>query len=96
MNKSFAQTRLPIESSIFGDYIQRGTPPQQHGTNEERCVSENVLKTLERARDVNSFRNVNLHEALGGRMRGEAAGIKVEDEIKWLTLIQNTSKKYNY
>ena len=33
------------------------------------------------------------HEALNGKTPIEAAGIKVEGENKWLTLIQNASKK---
>jgi transposase InsO family protein len=33
------------------------------------------------------------HEALGGKTPAEACGIKVEGENKWLTLIQNASKK---
>jgi hypothetical protein len=35
---------------------------------------------------------VRPHEALNGRTPSEAAGIKVEGENKWLTLIQNASK----
>jgi hypothetical protein len=33
------------------------------------------------------------HEALNGRTPSEAAGIRVEEENKWLTLIQNASRK---
>jgi putative transposase len=33
------------------------------------------------------------HEALNGKTPAEACGIKVEGENKWLTLIQNASKK---
>jgi transposase InsO family protein len=36
---------------------------------------------------------VRSHEALDGRTPAEAAGIKVESENKWLTLIQNASKR---
>ena len=35
---------------------------------------------------------VRPHEALNGRTPSEAAGIKVEGENKWTTLIQNASK----
>lgn len=35
------------------------------------------------------------HEALEGRTPSEACGIKVEGKNKWLTLIQNASKKSN-
>jgi transposase-like protein len=34
------------------------------------------------------------HEALNGKTPSEAAGIKVEGKDKWLTLIQNASRKY--
>jgi hypothetical protein len=33
------------------------------------------------------------HEALDGRTPADLAGIRVEGENKWLTLIQNASKK---
>lgn len=33
------------------------------------------------------------HEGLEGKTPTEACGIKVEGENKWLTLIQNASKK---
>lgn len=36
---------------------------------------------------------VRPHEALDGRTPAEAAGIKVEGENKWLTLIQNASDR---
>jgi transposase-like protein len=36
---------------------------------------------------------VKPHEGLQGRTPAEAAGIKVEGEDKWLTLIQNAAKK---
>jgi hypothetical protein len=32
------------------------------------------------------------HEALNGQTPGQAAGIKVDGENKWLTLIQNGAK----
>jgi len=33
------------------------------------------------------------HEALGNKTPAEACGIKVEGQNKWLTLIQNASKR---
>jgi hypothetical protein len=33
------------------------------------------------------------HEALNGRTPAEACGIEVQGENKWLTLIQNASRK---
>jgi hypothetical protein len=35
---------------------------------------------------------VRPHEALNGRTPSEAAGIKIEGENKWLTLIENASR----
>lgn len=34
------------------------------------------------------------HEALDSKTPAEVAGIKVEGENRWLTLIQNASKQY--
>jgi hypothetical protein len=36
---------------------------------------------------------VRPHEALKGKTPSEVAGIKVKGENKWLTLIQNASRK---
>jgi hypothetical protein len=36
---------------------------------------------------------VRPHEALNGKTPSEAAGIKVEGENKWITLIQNAAHK---
>ena len=36
---------------------------------------------------------VRPHEALEGKTSGEAAGIKVEAKNKWVTIIQNASKR---
>lgn len=33
------------------------------------------------------------HEALGGKTPSEACGIKIEGQNKWITIIQNASKK---
>jgi len=38
---------------------------------------------------------VRPHEALNGKTPADLAGIKVERENKWLTLIQNASKRWN-
>ncbi len=38
---------------------------------------------------------VRPHETLEGKTPAEACGIKVEGENKWLTLIQNASRKQN-
>jgi hypothetical protein len=36
---------------------------------------------------------VRPHEPLDGKTPAEAAGIRIEGENKWLTLIQNASRK---
>jgi putative transposase len=35
---------------------------------------------------------VKPHESLGGRTPSEAAGVKVEGENKWITLLQNAKR----
>ena len=60
---------------------------------------ERVMRTLEKAdtpilTGMQIFHNyVRPHDALDGRTPSEAAGIKVEGENKWLTLIQNAKKQ---
>ena len=67
--------------------------------NGELRQREKVMRTLERTdtpilTGMQIYHNyVRPHEALDGRTPSEAAGITVEGEDKWLTLIQNASKK---
>jgi len=67
--------------------------------NGELRQREKVMRTLERAdtpilTGMQIYHNyVRPHEALDGRTPSEAAGIKVEGENRWLTLIQNASTK---
>jgi hypothetical protein len=59
---------------------------------------EKVMRGLKREdtpilKGYQLFHNyIRPHEGLGGRTPSEMAGIKVEGENKWLTLIQNASK----
>jgi hypothetical protein len=59
---------------------------------------ERVMRTLETTdtptlTDMQIYHNyVRPHEALKGRTPSEVAGIKVEGENKWLTLIQKASR----
>lgn len=60
---------------------------------------ERVMRTLEKADSpilagIQIFHNyVRPHMALDGKTPAEVAGITVEGENKWLTLIQNASRK---
>ena len=60
---------------------------------------ERVMRTLEKPNspileDYQIYHNyVRPHMALNGRAPAEAAGIQVKGMDKWLTLIQNASKK---
>jgi len=63
---------------------------------------EKVMRTLERP-DTSILAGMQLyhnyirpHEALKGKTPSEAAGIKVEGENKWLTIIQNAARKKDY
>jgi hypothetical protein len=62
---------------------------------------ERVMRTLEKPDSpilagYQLFHNyLRPHIALEGRTPAEAAGIQVEGENKWLTLIQNASRNRN-
>jgi len=62
-------------------------------------VTENTFRTLKKAgspvlrgMEIND-NNVRPYEALKGRTPIEPAGIRVEGENKWMTLIQNASQE---
>jgi hypothetical protein len=66
--------------------------------NGELRDRERCMRTLEKTDTpilvgMQIYHNyVRPHEALDGKTPAEAAGIKIEGENKWLTLIQNATK----
>jgi hypothetical protein len=67
--------------------------------NGELRDRERVRRTLEKT-DATILSGMQIfhdyirpHEALRGKAPAKVAGIKVESENKWLTLIQNVAKK---
>lgn len=66
--------------------------------NGELRQREKVMRTLERPdtsilTGMQLFHNyIRPHEALKGKTPASAAGIEVEGENKWLTIIQNASE----
>jgi hypothetical protein len=79
---------------MFGE-VHNNKMERMNGEIRDR---ERVMRTLEKAdtpilTGMQIFHNyVRPHDALDGRTPSEAAGIKVEGENKWLTLIQNARK----
>jgi len=55
-----------------------------------RSHSNTCPNRLPNPRSINYVRP---HEALKGKTPSEVAGIKVEGENKWITIIQNASRK---
>ena len=66
--------------------------------NGELRQREKVMRTLERTDTpildgMQIYHNyIRPHEALDGKTPSEAAGIEVQGENKWITLIQNASQ----
>ncbi len=82
---------------LAGDYNNN----KMERMNGEIRDRERVMRTLEKAdtailSGMQLYHNyIRPHEALKGKTPSEAAGIKVEGENKWLTLIQNARKHGN-
>ena len=73
---------------------------QQNGAHERR--NQRQRKVMRGLKTKNTpillgyqiFHNyIRTHEGLEGKTASEACGLKVEGKNKWLTLIQNASKK---
>jgi len=68
--------------------------------NGELRQREKVMRTLKKP-DTEILSGMQIchnyirpHEALNGKTPAEAAGITVEGQDKWLTLIQNAKRRY--
>jgi len=101
--KEFYTQRLETRTEHIRDIRMDGTV---HNNKMERMNGEirdreRVMRTLEKTDSpllsgMQIFHNyVRPHDALNGKTPSEAAGIKVEGENKWMTLIQNASKRKN-
>jgi hypothetical protein len=100
--KEFYTNRLETRTEHIRDIRMNG---EIHNNKMERMNGElrdgeRVMRTLEKTdtpilTGMQIFHNyIRPHEALKGKTPSEVAGIKVEGENKWLTLIQNASKKH--
>ncbi len=99
--KEFYTKKLETRTEHIRDITFDGV---RHNNKMERMNGElrdreRCMRTLEKAdtpilTGMQIYHNyVRPHEALEGKTPSEAAGIKVEGENKWLTLIQNASRK---
>jgi hypothetical protein len=99
--KEFYTNRLETRTEHIRDIRMDGTV---HNNKMERMNGEirdreRVMRTLEKSNTpiltgMQIFHNyIRPHEALKGRTPAEVAGIKVEGGNKWLTFIQNASRK---
>ena len=98
--KEFYSKRNPQSVHVgdirFGGQVHNNKMERMNGEVRDR---EKVMRGLKRMdtpilKGVQIYHNfIKPHEGLQGRTPAEAAGIKVEGDNKWLTLIQNASKK---
>jgi hypothetical protein len=100
-NREFRTTRLETRTEhirhirLAGDFNNN----KMERMNGEIRDRERVMRTLEKPdspilEGYEIFHNyIRPHMALEGKTPAEVAGIKVEGQNKWLTLIQNASKQ---
>jgi hypothetical protein len=99
--KEFYTNRLEtrtehIHDIRFDGAVHNNKMERMNGELRDR---ERVMRTLEKPNTpiltgMQIYHNyVRPHEALSGKTPSEAAGIAVKGENKWLTLIQNASKR---
>jgi len=100
-NQEFHTSRLDTRTEhihhirLQGDFNNN----KMERMNGEIRDRERVMRTLEKAdtpilSGIQIFHNyIRPHQALQGKTPAEVAGIKVNGENKWLTIIQNASRK---
>ena len=85
-----------IQDIQFDGQVHNNKMERMNGEIRDR---ERVMRTLEKAdspilEGYEIFHNyIRPHQALNGKTPAEVAGIKIEGENKWLTIIQNASRK---
>ncbi|MGA3110295.1 MAG: hypothetical protein ABSD99_12735 [Candidatus Bathyarchaeia archaeon] len=99
--QEFYTNRLETRTEHIRDIRMDGTVHnnKMERMNGELRDRERCMRTLEKSdtpilSGMQIYHNyIRPHMALDGKTPAEAAGIKIEGENKWLTLIQNASKK---
>ena len=99
--KSFGHLKMPRTEHVrhiklSGD-MQNNKMERMNGEIRDREKTMRGLKINETPilQGYQLFHNyIRPHEALDGKTPSEACGITIEGKNKWVTLIQNASKKY--
>ena len=78
-----------FDGAVYNDKIEKMNGEVRDW--KRRCVKLMDAPILKATRIYHTF--IKPHEGLNGKTPDEAAGIKVEGDDKWLTLIQNSSKR---
>ena len=99
--KEFYTQRLETRTEHVRDIRMDGTVHnnKMETMNGEIRDRERVMRTLEKVDTpilpgIQIYHNfIRPHQALKGKTPAEVAGIKIEGDNKWLTIIQNAAKK---